>query len=237
MSDPVQPPVIRMREVTAGAMNDPAVTVVRGVNWSVAAGDFWVVAGQQGSGRSNFLMMTGGLMLPTEGEYELFGEPLAAFEADRLQQRLRVGFVFDGGHLFNRLTVAENVALPLRYHRELPEAELAGRVKQLLEATGLAGWADSMAGTLGWTWQKRVGLARTLALEPELLLLDNPLGGVDARHVAWWVDTVGKIAAGNWPGTAPRGTTIVLTADDTHPWRGHARQFARLHDGGFELDR
>jgi ABC-type transporter Mla maintaining outer membrane lipid asymmetry ATPase subunit MlaF len=229
-------PVIRMREVTAGAMNDPAVTVVRGVNWSVNAGDFWVVAGQQGSGRSNFLMMTAGLMLPAEGEYELFGEPLSAFEEDRLRLRLRVGFVFDGRHLFNRLTVAENVALPLRYHREMPEAELAGRVAQLLETAGLEAWADSPAGTLGWTWQKRVGLARALALEPELLLLDNPLGGVDARHVAWWVDAVGKIAAGKWPGGAPRATTLVLTADDTHPWQGHARQFARLQDCGFKLE-
>jgi ABC-type transporter Mla maintaining outer membrane lipid asymmetry ATPase subunit MlaF len=228
-------PVIRMREVSAGAMNDPAATVVRGVNWSVAAGDFWVVAGHQGAGKSNFLMMTAGLMLPTEGEYELFGEPLAAFEADRLQQRLRVGFVFDGGHLFNRLTVAENVALPLRYHRKMPEPELAARVAQLLEATELTSIADNLAGTMGWRWQKRIGLALALALEPELLLLDNPLGGVDARQAAWWVDVIGRLAAGTWPGPGP--ITVVLTADGEHPWQGHARQFARLQDGGFELER
>jgi ABC-type transporter Mla maintaining outer membrane lipid asymmetry ATPase subunit MlaF len=166
----------------------------------------------------------------------LFGEPLAAFEMDRLRQRLRVGFVFDGSHLFNRLTVAENVALPLRYHRELPGPELAARVEQLLEATELAPWADHLPGTLGWRWQKRIGLARALALEPELLLLDNPLGGVDARHVAWWVDVIGRLAAGNWPGPGPRPTTVVVTADDPAPWRGRARQFARLHEGGFELE-
>jgi putative ABC transport system ATP-binding protein len=228
--------VIRMREVTAGAMNDPSVTVVRGVNWSVSAGDFWVVGGQQGTGKTNFLLMTGGLMLPTEGEYELFGEPLGAFEEDRLRQRLRTGFVFDGRHLFNNMTVAENVALPLRYHRQMPDAQLSARVAELLEATELTELANNPTGAIGWRWQKRVGLARALSLEPELLLLDNPLGGVDAGHVAWWVDTIEKIGGGDWPG-APRATTVVLTADDERPWRGHARQFAQLQDCSFKLEK
>ena len=143
--------------------------VVEEVNWSVAPGEFWVVAGQQHSGKSDLLMLTAGLMSPARGQLpacsaarrETFGEA-------KLAERLRVGFVFAGGQLFNQLTLAENVALPLRYHNNLPPdeaarggADVAGiagidaarrrhagqRRGQLAPARGAGPGADAQAGT------------------------------------------------------------------------------------------
>src|SRR5206468_1523503 len=100
------------------------------------------------------------------GTYRFFGEAMPIFEDARLPQRLRLGFVFDGGQLFSQLTVAENIALPLRYHPGLTAAQTEERVKTLLEQTELTPWADSTPATLGRNWRKRAGLARSLALQP-----------------------------------------------------------------------
>src|SRR5213595_2170394 len=121
-------PVIEMRDVAVGAMRDQSTIVVEEINWTVAAGDYWVIGGLQGSGKSDFLMMTGGLMPPVHGSYQLFGEQMPIFEETRLKERLRLGLVFDGGQLFNHLTVGENVALPLRYHDNLAEEESKSEV-------------------------------------------------------------------------------------------------------------
>ena len=121
-------PAIEMRGAAAGIMTDPGSVAVEEINWSVASGDFWVVAGLQGSGKSDFLMMTGGLVAPVQGTYHFFGEEMPIFEDAKLAERLRLGFVFDGGQLFNHLTVLENVALPLRYHRNLSDSEAEAEV-------------------------------------------------------------------------------------------------------------
>ncbi len=227
--------IIEMTGVVSGALRDTDTIIVEGADWRVAADDFWCVVGAGGSGKSDFLMMAAGLLAPVRGTLKLFGEELQDFEEAQLQQRLKLGFVFDGGSLFNNLTLAENIALPLRYHRELSASELSDRVAVLLELAELTPWANSTPGTLGRNWQKRAGLVRALALSPELLLLDNPLGGADARHAAWWLDVVGQLAAGHWSMPDKRATTIVVTADDARPWHAHARQFARLHEGRFEV--
>src|SRR2546422_9233418 len=138
----VPDPVIEMEGVAVGAMRDQSTMVVEEINWKVAAGDYWVVAGLQGAGKSDFLMMTGGLIPPASGHYRLFGEPMPIFEDARLKERLRLGLVFDGGQLFNHITVAENVALPLRYHQDLSKAEVDAEVQRILEALELGPWAD-----------------------------------------------------------------------------------------------
>ena len=237
MSEPLTTsgvPPIEMTGVAVGAMRDLDTLVAEDVNWSVAAGDFWVVAGLQRSGKSDFLMMTAGLMPPLRGTYRLFGDPMSAEAEEDLHQRLRLGLVFDGGQLFNQLTVAENIALPLRYHRALPAEQIAEQVNRLLELTELMPWANSTPGMLGRNWQKRAGLARALALHPEVLLLDNPLGGADTEHAGWWLNFLGQLSAGHEVMPGKRPTTLVVTADDVQPWRASARQFARLHGGKFE---
>src|SRR6266850_7782355 len=167
MNDPLShKPVIDMRGVSVGAMRDPSTVVVEDVNWTVAPGDYWVIGGLQGSGKSDFLMMTGGLMAPLAGTYCFLGEEMPIFEEDRLAHRLRLGFVFDGGQLFNHLTVSENISLPLQYHHNLDKAEARAEVQRMLDLTELGPWADSTPGAIARNWQKRVGLARALVLRP-----------------------------------------------------------------------
>src|SRR5258708_25898991 len=120
---PPNRPLIRMEAVAVGSMRDPNAVVAEDIHWTVERGDYWVIAGLQGSGKSDFLMMTGGLMAPSRGEYRLFGEEMPIFDEARLPTRLRLGLVFETGQLFNHLTVRENVALPLRYHRNLSTEE------------------------------------------------------------------------------------------------------------------
>jgi ABC-type transporter Mla maintaining outer membrane lipid asymmetry ATPase subunit MlaF len=223
-----------MTDVTVSSMRDPDTLVAEGINWTVNAGDYWVVAGLQGAGKSDFLMLTGSLMAPRRGRYRFFGEEMPIFEEARLKERLRLGLVFDGGQLFNHLTVAENVALPLRYHHNLSRTEGAAAIRELLEWTELTPWAESTPGTLGRSWQKRAGLARALALQPEVLLMDNPLVGLDPRHVNWWLRFLDQVSKGH-PLTQGRPVTLVITTADFHLWKGHARQFAVLANHSFAV--
>jgi len=117
MSTPVvsQPPVIEMCGVQVAALSDSSLVVLRDVNWSVQPGEFWVVAGSPHAGKSDLLLHAAGLMIPVAGQCRLFGCETASLGEARLAERRRVGFVFADGKLFNQLTLAENIALPLRY--------------------------------------------------------------------------------------------------------------------------
>ncbi len=227
-------PAIEMTDVTVGVLRDPDATVAEGITWTVNAGDYWVVAGLHGSGKSNFLALTGGLMAPRLGRYQFFGQEMPIFEEARLKERLRLGLVFETGQLFNHLTVAENVALPLRYHHNWSQNEAAPAVAELLECTELTPWAGSTPGNLGHNWLKRTGLARALALQPEVLLVDNPLGGLDPRDVYWWLGFLDQLSKGHRL-TQGRPITLVVTTADFRPWKGHARQFATLRNRRFQV--
>ena len=157
-------PVLEMTGVSVGSWNDPDTAIVEEVNWSVEAGEYWLLCGMHGSGKSDFLAMTDGLMYPRKGSYRLYGREMPGGGDELLAERLRVGLVFDGGQLFHHLTIEENIALPLRYHRALARGDLKNNVKTILDATGLSPWAGRLPGTMGRAWQKRAGLARALAL-------------------------------------------------------------------------
>jgi ABC-type transporter Mla maintaining outer membrane lipid asymmetry ATPase subunit MlaF len=220
---------IEMRGVSIGALRDLNKVVVEDVNWSVAMGDFWVIGGLQGSGKSDFLMLTGGMTAPVSGTYCLLGQEMPIFEDHRLAERLRLGFVFENGQLFNHLTVAENISLPVRYHLKLSQTEVEAEVQNMLELTELTPWADSTPSTMARNWQRRAGLARALMLRPEVLLLDNPLAGLDLRHRAWWLNLLEQLSRGHdWMNRRPM--TLIVTTNDLRLWRGHARQFAMLKD-------
>lgn len=227
-------PVLEMREVSFGAMRDPTRVVASALNWTVRAGEFWAVAGPQRSGKSDLLYLAAGLMPPLRGRYCCFcvempvtgDAPLGAFPP--------AGLVFDGGQLFSHLTVAENVALPLRYHERLSAEAARRRVEPLLEATGLTPFAERLPQALGRSWQKRAGLARALVLRPQLLLLDNPLGGLDARHRAWWLGFLGALARGDTTLALPP-MTLIVTDDTFQPWARVATHFALLQEGRFEV--
>src|SRR5262245_42760340 len=110
-------PALELHDVTVTALRDANVTVLEGVNWTMAVGDFWAVAGLLRAGKSELMALAAGLTRRARGSCRLFGRELVAgFEHERLSLRLRGGLVFDGGQLLHHLTLAENIALPLRYH-------------------------------------------------------------------------------------------------------------------------
>ena len=218
-----------MRDVTVGEMRDFKNIAVEEVNWSVAEGEFWVIAGAQYSGKSNFLMMTAGLTSPLNGFYKYFGNELRTAD---LSRRSRPGFVFEGGRLFNHLTIAENVALPLQYHYNLPEAEIESRAQKLLELLGLDWFGDSTPPNVSPNWLKRAGLARALTLQPEVLLIDNPMRGLDAHHAQWWLEFLDELCRGH-QFFGGKKMTVIATTDDLRPWQGGDRRFALLNERKF----
>jgi ABC-type transporter Mla maintaining outer membrane lipid asymmetry ATPase subunit MlaF len=225
---------IEMRGVSVATMRDISFMVVEDVNWTVALGEFWVIAGQQHSGKSDFLKMTAGLMAPVKGSYKLFGMETQSCGEAELAERLRVGFVFEGGQLFNRLTIRENVALPLQYHRDLPSAATAQEAQTLLELMELTPLADITPPNISDNWLQRAALARALILKPEVLLLDNPLGRLGGRHLQWWLRFLDRLWRGyEWCGGKPM--TLVATTDDLQPWQNAQRKFALLRDKKFFL--
>jgi phospholipid/cholesterol/gamma-HCH transport system ATP-binding protein len=232
MSENQDNPVIWMRGVSVAAMRDTTFTAVKDVNWSVMAGECWVVAGQEHSGKSDLLMLAAGLMPPAAGSYQLFGSDPKDFGEAELAERLRVGFVFQGGNLFNRLTISENIALPLHYHQDVPPGKMASDVRALLELMELMPLADVTPANIAPNWRQRAALARALVLKPEVLLLDNPLAGLGARHLHWWLRFLDQLSQGHGQ-FGGRPMTLVVTTDDLRPWRHAARKFALLRDKQF----
>ncbi|MEN9572273.1 MAG: hypothetical protein RL514_128 [Verrucomicrobiota bacterium] len=225
----VSPPLIELSGVSIAAAQEPGVALVEQVNWRLRAGEYWAVGGLQWSGKSDWLTTVAGLQQPSAGVHFLFGQETATLpQPELVAARLRVGLVFEnGGRLFTQMTVEENVALPLRYHRNCSPEEAREAVAGLLELTGLTAFASQVTGQLNRSWRQRVALARALVLQPEVLLLDNPLTGLDPRQMRWWLDTLDALNAGH-PSLAHRPLALVATTDDLRPWQARARQFALL---------
>src|SRR5258705_8459847 len=214
-------PVVEMINATIPSLLDPDRLVAEDVTWSVRRGDYWAIGGLHGTGKNDFISAAAGILPPTKGTYRLFGQEIApGFLQELLATRLRLGLVFDGGRLLGHLTVAENVSLPLQYHTDMPLENLLARVRDLLEAVEMSAVAQQLPVTVNRNSQQRVGLARALALKPEVLLLDNPLTGLDPEDARWWLAMVDSLAHGH-PLAEHKPMTIVTTADDLRPWRGH----------------
>ncbi len=227
-------PIIELRDLTVPSRRDVDVISIEGVNWTVREDEFWIVGGLQGSGKSDLMFMLAGLTKPTNGAYTLFGQDMTQHFGDEfLPSRLRVGMVFDDARLLNHLTIAENVSLPARYHNDLHAEQVEGWLIQLLKATDILEFASNTPSMLARQWKRRAALARALSLRPELLLLENPLRGLDARHTAWWTTFVKEL----WRGhdlMRGKAMTVIVSTDEFRPWREAGAQFATLHQKTFE---
>jgi phospholipid/cholesterol/gamma-HCH transport system ATP-binding protein len=154
--------------------------VLRGVDLDIPRGQTTVICGESGQGKSVLLKHILGLVRPNRGRVLVEGEDISRLRGSALKQaRTRFGVLFQGVALFDSMTVFDNIALPLRERRRLPESEVAERVSRSLEMMDLSGNADKYPAQLSGGMQKRVGLARALQLEPDILLFDEPTTGLD----------------------------------------------------------
>lgn len=154
--------------------------VLRGVDLSVEEGKITVIVGGSGAGKSVLLKLITGLLRPDKGEIYLNGTDITKLnEAQILPLRRKIGLVFQTGGLLNSLTVGENVALPLKEHRLGTREEIEKIVAEKLELLGLKGKENEMPSHLSGGMRKRVSIARVLALNPEMILYDEPTAGLD----------------------------------------------------------
>jgi phospholipid/cholesterol/gamma-HCH transport system ATP-binding protein len=155
--------------------------VLRGVDLRVNRGETQVIMGSSGSGKSVLLSMLVGLLTPDRGQVLVEGEDVTRFASSDEWRRvwLRTGFLFQGAALFDSMTVGENIAFPLRQHRDLDEQQIAARVAEVLSWIELEGIEEKMPSELSGGMQKRVGLARSIVLAPEIVVYDEPTTGLD----------------------------------------------------------
>jgi len=201
-------------------------TVLDGISLAVNRGETLAVLGRSGSGKSVLLKLIIGLDKPDSGSIRIHGQDIAGLALDQMGEiRKKMGFLFQHAALYDSLTVEQNVAFPLQRHKkEMSESERNGRVKSLLAEVGMEGNLEKMPSDISGGMQKRVGLARALALEPDILLLDEPTAGLDPISSAEIDDLVLKLQQEH------HMASIVVT-HDLHSAKTIADRLALLNEG------
>lgn len=174
-----QTPIIEIKNLckTFGKDNE----VLKGVNLTVNKGEDLVILGRSGSGKSVTIKCIVGLIEPDKGEIKVFDENVLHLKKKELNEiRVRIGFLFQSGALYDSMSVRENLAFTLKKHkRDLTAEEVESEVMEALDNVGLSDAVDKMPSELSGGMQKRIGLARTLILKPEIILYDEPTTGLD----------------------------------------------------------
>ncbi len=155
-------------------------SVLKDVSFTVAAGTAFVLLGRSGTGKSVTLKLIDGLLKADSGEITVDGTKITALNSAALAPtRKKMGFLFQSAALFDSISVGENVAFPLRRNTQKKDSEIRDIVKGILEKVGLGKEFDSMPSEMSGGMRKRAGLARALAMEPSILLVDEPSAGLD----------------------------------------------------------
>jgi phospholipid/cholesterol/gamma-HCH transport system ATP-binding protein len=201
------PPIIELHAVQI-AFEDHEV--LRGLDLTVMSGEILTIMGGSGSGKSVLLRLIAGLIKPDRGEICLDGTDIVPLNEDAmLSFRQRMGVVFQQAALFDSMSVADNIAYPLREHAVLEEAAVRQRVAELLDIVGLPGIQEKFPAELSGGMRKRVGIARALAMKPAIVLYDEPTSGLDPGNAKLISQLIVQVA-----GTF--GTTSVVVSHDLY---------------------
>jgi phospholipid/cholesterol/gamma-HCH transport system ATP-binding protein len=199
--------------------------VLKGVSFSVAKGETLAVLGRSGTGKSVLLRLLIGLEVPDSGSIRIQDKEITTLRNEELAAtRKKVGYLFQQSALYDSLTVAENVAFPLERHSKLSRSEIKTKVQELLSAVDLEDDAGKLPSDISGGMQKRVALARALALDPDILLFDEPTAGLDPI-------TANEIDLLIVEQKQKRGITSVVVTHDIHGARTFADRVAILNAG------
>ena len=204
-------------------------TVLNGIDLKIAAGETMAVLGQSGTGKSVLLKLIIGLLKPDGGSIRIQGREIADLSVKSMNGiRMKMGFLFQDAALYDSLTVEENVAFPLRRHEKLSPSEQKSRASELLARVGMKEQGAKMPSEISGGMKKRVGLARALALKPNILLLDEPTAGLDPI-------TAGEIEELIVGLNEDHGTASVVVTHDLHGAKAISDRVALLHEGNIVL--
>ena len=218
------PPLVELREVRKAYDQNE---VLRGVSLALPKSTILAVMGGSGAGKTVLLRIVDGLVRPTSGEVSLFGTRIDRLgEEAMLPLRRRAGFVFQSAALFDSLSAFENVAYPLREHTNLSLGEITDRVHRFLSLVGLPGVDDLLPAELSGGMKKRVGIARALITEPEVVFFDEPTAGLDPTNARLVAELIAELRKGVCD------TAIVVTHDIEFA-EMVSDQMAILHQGRF----
>lgn len=219
-----QPVVVKGLRKSFGAQQ-----VLKGIDLEVNKGEILAVLGKSGTGKSVLLRLLIGLEKADAGSICIAGKDTTNLQMDELNEiRLKVGFLFQEGALYDSLTIAENVAFPLRRHTKMSDADREKKVRELLNSVGLDRDLEKMPSGISGGMRKRVGLARALALDPEILLFDEPTAGLDPITAA----EIGTLIEKQ---RTERNVTSIVVTHDMHAAHHFSDRLVMLKEGNILL--
>jgi phospholipid/cholesterol/gamma-HCH transport system ATP-binding protein len=200
-------------------------TVLNGITLQVSRGETVAVLGRSGTGKSVLLKLIIGLETSDSGTVLIDGQQITGADVNHLNQvRKSVGFLFQQAALYDSLTVEENVGFPLSRHTKISDADLKKRVRELLQNVGMEQDLEKMPSEISGGMQKRVGLARALALDPEILLFDEPTAGLDPITAA----EIGKLILEL---KEKRKMTAIVVTHDIRGAKVFSDRMVLIHEG------
>lgn len=206
-----------------------SLTVLRGVDLEIFKGENLVVLGRSGTGKSVLIKIISGLLKADEGSVKVLGEEVGTLNSKELDAlRLKIGFSFQNSALYDSMTVYENLEFPLiRNVRNLSRKEINAAIEEALEDVGLSQTIHQMPSQLSGGQRKRIGIARTLILKPEIMLYDEPTAGLDPITSAEINNLINQVQA-------QHNTTSIIITHDLTCAKTTGDRIAMLLDGQFQ---